>query len=92
MDGPVIEAHRPAEPVWGLAVVGVHPDHRGRGLGRAVIAPGLAAADTEHVPAFLETQDPTNVPFYESLGFETIGHVRLPEDGSPHWAMLRPPR
>ncbi|WP_306356733.1 MULTISPECIES: GNAT family N-acetyltransferase [unclassified Nocardia] len=90
MDGPVIEAHRPAEPVWGLAVVGVDPDRRGRGLGRAVIAPGLAAADAEGVRAFLETQDAANLPFYESLGFKVVGEARLPDDGPMHWAMLRP--
>jgi ribosomal protein S18 acetylase RimI-like enzyme len=83
---------RPSEPIWFLSVVGVDPDRQGRGLGRAVLTPGLAAADQEHSPAFLETQDPANVTFYESLGFEVLAELDLPAHGPKHWAMHRPPR
>jgi ribosomal protein S18 acetylase RimI-like enzyme len=83
---------RPSEPIWFLSVVGVDPERQGRGLGRAVIAPGLAAADEERSPAFLETQDPANVDFYESLGFEVLAELDLPAQGPKHWAMRRPPR
>jgi GNAT superfamily N-acetyltransferase len=81
---------RPVSPVWFLAVVGVDPSRQGQGLGRAVIAPGLAAADEERSPAFLETQDPANVGFYESLGFEVLAELDLPHNGPRHWAMHRP--
>ena len=56
-----------------------------------MIAPGLAAADEDNSPAFLETQDPANVPFYESLGFEVIAEVDLPRNGPKHWPMHRTP-
>jgi GNAT superfamily N-acetyltransferase len=82
---------RPRDPVWFLALVGVDPDRRHQGLGRAVIAPGLAAADVEHSPAFLETQEPANITFYESLGFTVIAELELPHHGPIHYSMYRPP-
>lgn len=81
---------RPVSPVWFLAIAGVDPGRQGQGLGSAVIAPGLAAADEERSPAFLETQDPANVSFYESLGFEVLAELDLPHNGPKHWAMHRP--
>jgi GNAT superfamily N-acetyltransferase len=81
---------RPREPVWFLSVVGVDPARQGQGLGRAVIAPGLRAADADDVPAFVETQDPANLPFYESLGFDVLAELDLPDNGPKHWAMRRP--
>jgi GNAT superfamily N-acetyltransferase len=82
---------RPHDPVWFLALVGVDPDRQHRGLGRAVINPGLAAADAEHSPAFLETHEPGNITFYESLGFTVIAELELPHHGPIHYAMYRPP-
>lgn len=88
----VMRPHRPAEPVWFLGSVGVLPRRQGQGLGRSVIAPGLAAADEAEVPAFLETSTPANVEFYRRLGFEVTAEVKLPDDGPLTWAMLRPVR
>jgi GNAT superfamily N-acetyltransferase len=81
---------RPREPSWFLALVGVDPDQQRQGLGRAVITPGLAAADADHSPAFVETQEPTNLHFYESLGFTVIAELELPHRGPIHYAMYRP--
>ncbi len=44
-------APSPAESVWHLATVGVAPSAQGRGLGRAVLEPGLRAAEAEGMPA-----------------------------------------
>jgi len=82
---------RPREPIWFLALLGVDPDLQHHGLGRAVIAPGLSAADQDNSPAFLETQEPANLPFYESLGFVTVAELQLPHDGPIHYALYRPP-
>ncbi|RZQ60118.1 GNAT family N-acetyltransferase [Amycolatopsis suaedae] len=81
--------HRPAEPVWFLATVGVHPDHQGKGLGRAIVEPGLAAAEAAGVPAFLETSEQANVRFYERLGFTVTAEVQLPDGGPTTWAFRR---
>ncbi|MFI9231636.1 GNAT family N-acetyltransferase [Streptomyces rimosus] len=83
--------HRPTEPVWFLGSVGVDPDRQGRGLGGAVIRPGLEAADVAGVPAFLETSDERNVRFYERLGFEVTAECVLPGGGPRTWSMSRKP-
>ncbi|MFH8344743.1 GNAT family N-acetyltransferase [Streptomyces sp. NPDC018045] len=83
--------HRPTEPVWFLGSVGVDPGHQGRGLGGAVLRPGLEAAEAAGVPAFLETSDERNVRFYQRLGFEVTADYPLPGGGPRTWAMTRKP-
>lgn len=83
--------HRPAEPVWFLATIGVDPDRQGRGLGRAVLLPGLDGAERAGVPAFLETSTADNVRFYQRLGFEVTAEVDLPDGGPRTWCMMRRP-
>ncbi|MEV0122480.1 GNAT family N-acetyltransferase [Streptomyces sp. NPDC050703] len=82
---------RPQHPVWFLATVGVDPRRQGRGLGAAVLAPGLEAADRAGRPAFLETSTERNVRFYERLGFAVTADVTLPGGGPRTWCMLREP-
>ncbi|GAU66882.1 N-acetyltransferase [Streptomyces sp. NBRC 110611] len=83
--------HRPTEPAWFLGTIGVTPDRQGSGLGRAVIRPGIAAAERAGVPAYLETSDEGNVRFYERLGFQITATLHLPGNGPRTWSMLRPP-
>ncbi|MFD9903368.1 GNAT family N-acetyltransferase [Streptomyces sp. NPDC059063] len=87
-----LEPHRPGEPVWFLATVGVDPDAQGQGLGGAVLAAGLEAADRAGHPAFLETSSERNVRFYERVGFTVTAEVELPDDGPRTWCMRREPR
>ncbi|MGA4837795.1 GNAT family N-acetyltransferase [Streptomyces sp. G45] len=84
--------HRPTEPVWFLATIGVDPDAQGRGLGAAVLAPGIEAADRAGHAAFLETSTERNVRFYERLGFAVTAEVELPDGGPRTWCMRREPR
>ncbi|WP_206078003.1 GNAT family N-acetyltransferase [Prauserella endophytica] len=83
--------HRPTTPSWFLGTVGVRPDRQGRGLGRAVIEPGLRAAEAEGVPAFLETSLEGNVTLYRKLGFEVVAEIELPHHGPRTWAMSKEP-
>ncbi|MBK1785805.1 GNAT family N-acetyltransferase [Prauserella cavernicola] len=83
--------HRPTTPTWFLATVGVRPDSQGRGLGKAVIEPGLREADAAGSVAFLETSLEGNVALYRKLGFEAVAEVDLPDDGPRTWAMRREP-
>jgi len=52
--GNVERAH-PHEPHYYLSVLGVDPGSQGRGVGSALLAPGLGLCDREGVPAYLET-------------------------------------
>ncbi len=86
-----IAKHLPKEPVWYLHFAGCDPAHQGRGMGGAAIRAGLARADDDGVPAYLETADPKNLGIYIALGFEHIHEWDVP--GGPHfWGMQRKPR
>jgi ribosomal protein S18 acetylase RimI-like enzyme len=83
--------YHPEEPHWYLPFIGVAPEVQGRGLGSALLRRGLARCDHEGVPAYLESTNPRNVPFYERFGFKAIGLIQTRT--SPHIvAMVRAAR
>jgi Acetyltransferase (GNAT) family len=86
-----IQSFRPRSPHWYLFVVGTDPTSQGQGLARAVLECGLARSDADHLPAYLESSHPDNVPYYEKFGFEVIRELR-PPGGPSLWLMLRPPQ
>ncbi|MFF0740765.1 GNAT family N-acetyltransferase [Streptomyces sp. NPDC004111] len=87
-----IAPHRPQEPVWFLNTVAVAPEAQGRGLGGAVLTPGIEAASLAGHPAFLETSSERNVAFYEGLGFRVTADIELPDGGPRTWCLRRDPR
>jgi N-acetylglutamate synthase-like GNAT family acetyltransferase len=60
-------------------------------VGGKLLAPVLARADADGLPAYLETQKEENLAFYGRHGFEVVQEVRLPS-APPIWAMQRTPR
>ncbi|MEU1205799.1 GNAT family N-acetyltransferase [Nocardia sp. NPDC005825] len=87
-----IEPYRPHDPAWMLHTVAVAPEHQSRGLGTAVLRPGLEAAARAGYPAFLETSSEANVRFYQHLGFEVTADIMLADNGLRTWCMRRDPR
>ena len=81
-----------AGPHWYLGVLATEPARQGTGLGRAVTAPMLAAADRAGHPAYLETASEGNVGIYRRLGFEPVRDVTMPDGGPTCWLMRRDPR
>jgi GNAT superfamily N-acetyltransferase len=77
-----------AGPHWYLGVLATDPAAQGRGLGRAVLGPVLAAADRTGLPCYLETATESNVRFYEGSGFRPVMDVVMPE-GPRVWLMRR---
>ena len=76
---------------WYLVSIGVDPNRRGMGLGTALIAPGLAAADAEGLPCYLETEKERNLPFYGRHRFDVSLHMEQPAGAAPQvWCMTRP--
>lgn len=71
-----IGQYHPREPHWYLPFVGVEPLHQNRGLGALVLRPILERCDREQLPAYLESTNPRNIPFYESLGFASMGTIQ----------------
>ena len=68
-----------AGPHWFLGVVATMPAAQGTGLGRAVTAPMLAAADRAGLPTYLETGSDINVAIYRRWGFDVETEVQLPD-------------
>lgn len=88
-----MEAAHPRFPHAYLFTIGVRPRSQGKGLGRRLIAPVLAACDRTSTPAYLENSNPANHGFYTSCGFEICGDPMHPEPGCPPLVpMLRQPR
>ena len=81
--------HLPREDHWYLHYLGVAGAHQGRGLGRLLLADGLARADADRRPCWLETQLPQNVALYRSVGFEVVAEYDVPGGGPHFWGMRR---
>ncbi|MDQ4107489.1 MAG: GNAT family N-acetyltransferase [Actinomycetota bacterium] len=86
-----IASNFPDEPFWYLDHIAVRTDHRGSGLGAMLIGHGLAFADRDGVPAFLETGRPENVGYYERRGFRTVSDADAPGGGPHIWFMRYDP-
>ncbi|MDP9166171.1 MAG: GNAT family N-acetyltransferase [Actinomycetota bacterium] len=84
------KAH-PEEPHWYLAIIGSDPTVRGKGYGQALMSSRLDRCDAEHAPAYLESSNPDNVPYYQRFGFEITGEI-TPPGGPTLIAMWRPAR
>jgi ribosomal protein S18 acetylase RimI-like enzyme len=69
--------YRLAEPHWYLPLIGVDPAHQGEGQGNALMAHALAQCDDDHAPAYLESSNPRNIPFYQRHGFEPLGAIQV---------------
>jgi GNAT superfamily N-acetyltransferase len=62
---------------WYLPWLGVDVASQGKGLGGQLLDAGLAKVDLGGLPAYLETPNPRNIPFYERHGFGVVGRVEL---------------
>lgn len=71
--------------VWILTVA---PAAQRTGVGRALLTTAIERAEAKGVPAYLDTANPDNLPYYGSFGFETIGQIDLPR-GAPLWFLYR---
>jgi ribosomal protein S18 acetylase RimI-like enzyme len=78
-------------PHWYLAGIGVDPAAQRRGIGAALLEPGLTAAARAGLPAVLLTNSEVNLPFYERHGFRVVREGETPKGGPHAWAMVKPP-
>jgi GNAT superfamily N-acetyltransferase len=85
------DAHTPTGEFAHLEWWATHRSHRGRGLGTALLREDLARVDATHLPSYLESTNPANLPRYESLGFVKTGEF-APPDGPTVTLMWREAR
>ncbi|MFI6249946.1 GNAT family N-acetyltransferase [Streptomyces sp. NPDC051016] len=84
-------AAHPEEPFFHLTILGTHADHRGKGLGMALLSDTLARLDAIGANAYLESTNPANDRRYESVGFVPRGEIVTP-GGRTVTTMWRPAR
>lgn len=78
------------KPHWYLEAIGVEPEHQGAGFGSALVRAGMARADRDKTPVYLETEAAGNVAYYEHLGFDVVERIVATGLNLPLWLMIRP--
>lgn len=73
-----LDEAKPSEPCYFLSLLGTHADHRGRGLGMALLRHGLDRVDEVGGAAYLESSNPDNNRRYRGVGFEVLEVLELP--------------
>lgn len=87
-----ISAHHPHDvPHFYLFMIGTEPLVQRHGHGTRLLRHVLDRCDEQDLPAYLESSNPVNVPFYEHHGFRVRDRVTLP-DGPTLALMWRDPR
>lgn len=89
--GEAMKREHPTEPHLYLFAIGTRKAARGKGLGKALLAPVLAAADRDGLPCYLENSNPANTGFYRAHGFERMKLFEPGPGGPPLEAMWRAP-
>ncbi len=78
-------------PHWYLAGIGVDPSAQRRGIGGALLEPGLEGAARQGLPVVLLTNNEANLSFYGRHGFEVVREGETPKGGPRAWAMVKRP-
>jgi len=80
----------PAEPrSWRLRGMAVDPSRQGSGVGRLVLAEGIAAAREGGSPLLWANARTSALGFYERMGWRVVGEEFIASDsGLPHKPML----
>jgi ribosomal protein S18 acetylase RimI-like enzyme len=80
----------PEERHWHLGPMAVDAGLQRMGIGSLLMLPFCAQMDGAGDHAYLATDRPANVRFYERFGFEAVGEQEAL--GTTHWFMRRPTR
>ena len=87
-----IEKVHPKEEHYYLEALGTRQGRQSKGVGSAVIGHMLERCDAEGMPAYLESSNLRNVPFYARHGFEPTGEIEVGKGAPTVTAMWREPR
>ena len=81
------------EPHLHLNMIGTRVEARGKGYGRVLLefVHAMSERDPDSGGVSLTTEDPANVPLYESFGYSITGRARVSPEVET-WAFYRPNR
>ena len=79
--------HDPNKPHLHLSSIGVLPERQGQGIGSLLLGHFCEYVDEHKQAAYLETDFPRNVGFYERFGFAVVEEE--PVFSVPNWFMWR---
>jgi ribosomal protein S18 acetylase RimI-like enzyme len=84
------ERRDPSESHWHVGPVAVEGGLQGMGIGSQLMEAFTARMDASRALAYLETDKPENVVFYERFGFEVVEEAEVLD--TPNWFMRRSPK
>lgn len=88
-----MDEHHVKERHYYLMVIAIEPELWGRGHGKIMLRAIHDRADALRAPCYLETDKPSNVKLYRSVGYEILHEGTIePLGGLRMWAMRREPR
>jgi ribosomal protein S18 acetylase RimI-like enzyme len=87
--GAAMAKHHPRDPHWYLRFIGVRPEAQGKGWGSVALNHGIARAEADGLPIYLETATPENVALYQRFGFKIIDEWDIAGGGPHFWGMWR---
>ena len=76
---------------WYVWVLGVEPGCQGQGLGGKLLQTVLQQATIQHLPCYLETENPRNLPFYQRHGFRLVSEATIAGSDVHVYALLWEP-
>lgn len=82
----------PKEDHYYLFTIGTRRSRQRSGAGGALMREVLTQCDDERMPAYLESSNADNLPFYRRHGFEVVDELRLIRNGPTLSLMWREPR
>ena len=71
-----------------LILLAVLPRKQGMGIGKKLMNLFIQEADSRGLPCYLETQNPSNLGFYESFGFSVVKQIEISSE-LRSWSMVR---
>ncbi|WP_432758524.1 GNAT family N-acetyltransferase [Streptomyces virginiae] len=84
-----LQAAHPSSPHWYLPALATDPAFQRAGIGTALMRQQLTQCERLGASVYLEASKPSNVPFYERLGFRITGEILLPGGGPSLISMWR---
>jgi ribosomal protein S18 acetylase RimI-like enzyme len=82
---------QPRGHLFYLAILGVDPDSQGKGIGSALLEPGIQVCNQFNTPAYLVTDTQDAVRFYHRHGFRVRNKVPAFRADLTFWVMWRDP-